>query len=273
MRSDAAKEMVKMACEDKERKIRQLAEGILMQWVGIKPFVVTSGKPEFFFNPTEENTEYILIPGGTYKFSVIGQMIQVPDLYFAKYPVINKFYNFFLESLPENERNRRRSRYANDKRFNDDDQPVVGISWYDAMAYCEWLNKLQETSGKAQERKILYRLPTEEEWEWAASGGHREYPWGDEKPDDTRANYGKKVGQTTPIGSYPAGATPEGLMDIAGNVWEWTESLYEGGQPWRALRGGSWNDPMDNLCCTARYDYSLGNLWNCFGFRVVRTQS
>ena len=124
-----------------------------------------------------------------------------------------------------------------------------------------------------QDEKLIFRLPNETEWEWAAGGGNREYPWGKEQPDETRANFDKKVGQTTPVGAYPAGATPEGLMDIAGNVWERCENLIKEDGNWRALRGGSWVDTTELLRCSARiYDYPDVQ-WDFLGFRVVRGQS
>jgi len=170
--------------------------------------------------------------------------------------------------LPKNKRDEHRSRLADDKRFNGDDQPVMGVSWFGAMAYCEWLMERQKEKSKGQKESMIYRLPTEQEWEWAASCGKREYPWGKEKPDDTRANYGNKIGQTTPVGSYPAGATPEGLMDMAGNVWEWMENkYYEEGDEVRALRGGAYYSNADGLRGSGRNSNldvrSRGN-----GFRV-----
>ncbi|MFQ5771091.1 MAG: formylglycine-generating enzyme family protein, partial [bacterium] len=118
----------------------------------------------------------------------------------------------------------------------------------------------------------LFRLPTETEWEWAASGGKRPYPWSEEKPDKTNANYDEEVGQTTPVGAYPAGATPEGLMDMAGNVWEWMENLY-GHEKYpvaRALRGGSWVDLADDLRCAARDYFNPADVWDLnIGFRLV----
>ncbi|MCH7756378.1 SUMF1/EgtB/PvdO family nonheme iron enzyme, partial [candidate division KSB1 bacterium] len=110
---------------------------------------------------------------------------------------------------------------------------------------------------------------------WAAGGGKHLYPWGKQEPDKTHANFGQEVGHTTPVGSYPEGATPDGLMDMAGNVWEWMENLYgqKDFRDARALRGGSWNYEADYLPCSARSrNYPVSNWFND-GFRVVCVQS
>lgn len=97
------------------------------------------------------------------------------------------------------------------------DHPVVDISWDDAQLFCGWL---RDRTGSA------LRLPTEAEWEKAARGGDgRRFPWGDAF-DLTRCNVRESaLGATTPAGAYPAGASPYGVLDMAGNVWEWTQSL------------------------------------------------
>jgi formylglycine-generating enzyme required for sulfatase activity len=123
--------------------------------------------------------------------------------------------------------------------------PVGGVSWDDAVAYTAWLADL---TGDP------WRLPTEAEWEKAARGTDgRIYPWGDkfDKKRCTTSESGK--GTTTPVGSHPSGASPYGVLDMAGNVWEWTSSrfipypysasealdaLHGGVAP--VLRGGSW---------------------------------
>ena len=137
------------------------------------------------------------------------------------------------------------------------DHPVVQISWYDALAFCKWLN--QET-GKP------YRLPSEAEWEKAARRTDgRIYPWGDQW-DASRCNAwegGKR--DTAPVGAYPRGASPYGVLDMAGNVWEWTSSLYKP-YPYdprdgredpeadgrRVLRGGSFYSDQGLVRCAFR---------------------
>ena len=96
-----------------------------------------------------------------------------------------------------------------------EDHPVVFVSWYDSVAYCEW-------SGG--------RLPTEAEWEKAARGTDgRKYPWGNHSPTDQLANYNNHQGGTTPVGSYPIATSPYGALDMAGNVYEWVADLYDEG--------------------------------------------
>jgi formylglycine-generating enzyme required for sulfatase activity len=261
-------------------------------------------------NPYELDAQYILVDGGTFTFSVTGKQETVPDLYVAKYTVTNKLYRQFIGYFDSKESAfsdiitvetyKKRlfafvgnidgfsdylkgekswaklfsSFYDDDKRFNKEDQPVMGVTWYAAKAYCLWLSLL-ESNGQDG---ALYRLPTEKEWEYAAGGKeNRTYPWGEEEPSTTRANYDSNEGATTPVGRYPDGATPEGLYDMAGNVWEWMEDLYENNtsdeyfKSARALRGGSWNLNPEYLRCSARY-FNLPAYWlNFIGFRVVRS--
>jgi len=266
-------------------------------------------KPASFRNPFELNAEYILIPGGSFTYSVDKQVHQVPDLYFAKYPVTNKRYRRFIQYLQGQEAElqqvlgleafarqllafaqgpkgeglgehldsevsqwagKLRSGYDQEKRFNGEDQPVVGISWYAAKAYCAWLSALEGSGSEA-----AYRLPQEIEWEWAAGHGEREYPWPKEKgePNPKLANYGENMGATTPVGQYPEGATPEGLVDMAGNVWEWMENYYDNDKDFVSLRGGSWNSSQVYLRCSSRNDARPPGGYCFVGFRVVRSQS
>jgi formylglycine-generating enzyme required for sulfatase activity len=132
-----------------------------------------------------------------------------------------------------------------------DHMPVVEVSWLGARNYCDQLGK---------------RLPTEAEWEFAARGPEgRTYPWGNEPPNKTRAHFGHPWGEMAPVDTYPKGATPEGILGLAGNVHEWTSSASEA-YPYKAddareemnyyadrvTRGAAHDSPVDETISTWR---------------------
>jgi formylglycine-generating enzyme required for sulfatase activity len=293
---------------------RSYADDIVAE-AGIAP---AEAAPHSFRNPFEDNVEYILIPGGSFYYKVKKEEVTVPDMYFCKYPVTNKRYRRFISYLAGEEKELARvlpldlfapkllelainikafikesgehprdwlKSFANydHRHFNGPDQPVVGITWYAARAYCFWLSCLEAAQqGDFKKRDVekiatVYRLPCEWEWEWAAAGREpdgslREYPWPKSKgePFPELANYGESVGGTTPVSRFPGGITPEGLMDMAGNVWEWMENLYDQDEDLPALRGGSWLNDGDSLRCSARFLHIPHFRLNDVGFRVVR---
>lgn len=169
--------------------------------------------------------------------------------------------------------------YWHNEDFNSPARPVVGICWFEAGAYCAWLSV---QTGQ------MFRLPTEAEWEAAACGmPHRRYAFGNDF-DAMRCNtFETHIRRTTPIGVFPHGMTPEGLIDITGNTYDWTNSLY---QPYpyngedgreeptptnapRVLRGGAWFDMHVTVRTSYRHHSDPGTRNNGIGLRVVRSSS
>jgi toxoflavin biosynthesis protein ToxD len=151
------------------------------------------------------------------------------------------------------------------------DHPVVGVRWNTARAYCRWLST---ATGRS------FRLPSEAEWEKAARGDGRVFPWG----DDWEPSYCNTAecgpGATTPIGSYPQDTSPYGCVDMAGNVEEWTASIYrpypgaaatEVTEKRVVARGGSWSGRGDLARGTRRYCSDQSPLSLARGFRIVCT--
>ena len=157
---------------------------------------------------------------------------------------------------------------CNWKKPGREDHPINCVDWNQAKTYCEeWVGK---------------RLPTEAEWEKAARGTDRRiYPWGDQW-DSSRANVG--TGGTVSVGSYPSGASPYGVYDMAGNVWEWTSSLYKP-YPYKAdddredpeakgarvLRGGSWLFSAEGARASNRGRGAPDGRYDYIGFRCAKT--
>jgi formylglycine-generating enzyme required for sulfatase activity/tRNA A-37 threonylcarbamoyl transferase component Bud32 len=150
--------------------------------------------------------------------------------------------------------------------LNGQDQPVVGVSWNEACEYAAWAGK---------------QLPTEAQWEFAARGrGNRRYPWGHLDPDSTRCNFGDYLGMPSIVSMHEGGMTPEGIQDLAGNVYEWTEDAFEpyrhrqqgGGEsdsPRRVVRGGSWHSGPLELVCSHRKGLFPESRLTTVGFRCV----
>jgi formylglycine-generating enzyme required for sulfatase activity len=188
----------------------------------------------------------------------------------ASFQVTNSDYARFLGATKHPE-----PLYWEDSRFNHPQQPVVAVSWFDAVAYCQWLRK---TTGR------LYRLPTEAEWERAARGGveGQLYPWGNTSPE-LLPDYSErwKTGPE-PVGLYPANRY--GLYNIGENVHEWCADWYsasyygvspernpqgpaEGSR--RSSRGGSWRHQIKVARCAARSSIPPEFKYADYGFRVA----
>ena len=204
-----------------------------------------------------------------------------------KYEVSNKKFKNFMKATGHTA-----PAYWDDPRLNKPEQPVVGVNWFDAKAYCEWEGK---------------RLPTEAEWERAARGpqGYK-YPWGNEI-DPMKANYANRLKATLPVDSLPEAASPFGLHHMAGNVFEWVQDWYDprfyektphavntNGPPkpvWlggtgtyvdrlttgakRVIRGGSWIAAEASITATHRFwNHPMNNSYGVgLGFRCAKSAS
>jgi len=182
-----------------------------------------------------------------------------------------KEYQNWLSNRPPEKRTE--PYYWHDRKWNNPLAPVVGVSWFEAEAYGNWLS---------QELGKPMRLPTEQEWERAARGvDGREYPWGNKfnrnkvncaafwKQDDDASFSFDDFMSTTVVGQFPDGDSPDRVSDSSGNVWEWTNSWLEKEQTNRVLRGGAWLFIRRLVRCACRYRF-VPDLFNSYiGFRVL----
>jgi len=188
------------------------------------------------------------------------------DYYIDRFEVTNGDYMKFVQASGA-----AKPRTHDNPDFNDPRQPVAGVNWKEANAYCEWRGK---------------RLPSEAEWEKAGRGKRPvKYPWGNEAPESSRLNYNEELNKTTPVGSYEAGKSDYGVHDLSGNVAEWTNDWHlpeyylfspkenppgpEKGQ-YKVLRGGNWRNNADDVRLTYR-NATIPSLRNLgVGFRCAK---
>jgi formylglycine-generating enzyme required for sulfatase activity len=237
-----------------------------------------------------DNAEMVLVPAGEFTMGSNDggadekpvHQVYLDAFWIDVYEVTNALYKKCVDvgtcQPPASLSSAKQSSYFGNSQF--DNYPVTYVSWDDAKTYCEWAGK---------------RLPTESEWEKAARGTDmRVYPWGNQW-DGSKANVELRVGDTTPVGSYPAGASPYGVLDMAGNVWEWVVDWHDihyyanspsrnpqgpsSGQ-YRTLRGGGWADDYYYARAANRYDFTYPTFrfdfyyptfrYNFVGFRCAQ---
>jgi formylglycine-generating enzyme required for sulfatase activity len=221
--------------------------------------------------------------------------VTLPAYYMARYSVTAAQFRAFVQA----------SGYQAQGPWGEysgpDTRPVVAVTWYDAVAYCAWLTeRLQDWKETPEPVATLLRgkgwqvrLPSEAEWEKAARGTDgRAYPWGD-KPDPNRANYRDTgIEGTSAVGCFPGGASPYGVEDMSGNVWEWTQSLWgksisepdfkypydpkdgrenlkAGRDVLRVLRGGAFDRYAGDVRCAYRGWFFPSYRSGDYGFRIV----
>jgi formylglycine-generating enzyme required for sulfatase activity len=236
-------------------------------------------------SPQPIEPELVLIPAGeflmgsdperdprAYEAEGPQHRVHLPDYHIARTPTTNAQYAAFVEASGYEAPNHWEGRKPPDGK---EDQPVAYISWRDAMAYCKWLS---------QKKGQTYRLPSEAEWEKAARGTDGLiYPWGDEWEAGRCNSSESGRGDATLVDAYLDGASPYGILDMAGNVWEWTASLY---RPYpydpgdgredlrrvgekRVLRGGAFYSGARRVRCAYRDSGEVYDGRGNYGFRVV----
>jgi len=231
-------------------------------------------------NPKDQST-LIWIPGGEF---ILGNdisnnlnksqcWVKVEGFWLGKYEITNEQYALFIKETAH-----RKPDFWNDKALNLPNNPVVGMTWEDAISYCQWAG---------------VRLPSEVEWEYAATFGGHQFCYGTATGDINHnlANYSGAQEQdcwlyTSPVGSFPP--NPFGLYDLAGNVWEWCENIYQSDpvrpneiitqterekKGFRVMKGGSWHYGPDHCRVIDRHYHKKHLRYDYVGFRIAVTDT
>lgn len=260
--------------------------------------------PDAWFLPKEPLLGFVEIPAGPF---VMGSdpkrdefareseqpqhMLELPAYWLARYPVTVAQFRAFAEDT--------HAHFAYWQTNPSPNHPIVRVTWHEAVQYCAWLNDNLREKANQQIRKIAnpphfweglessklrVTLPSEAEWEKAARGGvdTRRYPWGDDFDPDKANTAETGVHTTSAGGCFPQGASPYGVLDLSGNVWEWTRSIYKGypydphdgredladKKSFRVLRGGAFYSNGGSARCSIR-NHAHPDDWDFFyGFRV-----
>jgi formylglycine-generating enzyme required for sulfatase activity len=228
------------------------------------------------FTDTVSGVEFVRVPAGEFRMGSEEDedarpvhQVRLDGFWVGRCEVTRAQYARFLAATGHPE-----PAHWKNPRFTQADQPVIGVAYEDAVAFCRWAGG---------------RLPGEAEWEYAARGSDgRRFPWGNEEPDGSRAIFHLDVA-TGPaaVGTAKNGASPFGALDMAGSVFEWCADWYDAdyyaksptanppgpaaGEQ-RVIRGGSWVSLPDACRATARAKYPPTGRSTLVGFRVARSQ-
>ena len=252
-----------------------------IEWVSIPAgeFVMGSTPEEAEAAYTDAKLRSSLLELHAFKAEVPSHTVFLSRYHISKYEITNAQYRAFIEATGRpTPRGHNGEETWKDENFNADEQPVVGVTWFDAQAFAEWIGA---------------SLPTEAQWERAARGTERRiYPWGNAPPKARHhANFARRFNRPTPIGQFPNGISSNGIYDLAGNVWEWcldeyNVTFYELSEKEakknplylrfrdvlraRVIRGGAWDLGSAFLRSGLRFKFYPLDSTHTIGFRVVR---
>lgn len=258
-------------------------------------------KPGTVWTQQGTGLEFVYVPAGSFEMGSNDYHSEKPihrvtfarGFWIGKYPVTIAQYAQFLQATHHTAPHPWR-----DIHFNAARQPVVGVDWNDAQAYCQWANDMLKREGTLPPidgEQIV--LPSAAQWEYAARGPEsRTYPWGNEPPTRELANFDDLRDRTTPVDHFPQGASWVGALDMAGNVREWCEDHWHenyleaphDGMPWtenpsvsgywkqaenplniRVLKGGGWDDTAAAIRPATRSCWRTRDWERSWGFRLA----
>ena len=218
-----------------------------------------------------------LLEQHTFDAEVPQHRVSLAAYQMSRYEITNAQYRAFVEATGRpTPRGHNGEDTWTDETFNADNQPVVGVTWFDAQAFAEWIGG---------------SLPTEAQWERAARGTEGQtYPWGNAPPKARHhANFARRYNRPMPVGTFAKGTSPEGIADLGGNVWEWcldeySPTFYQDGlrteNPMnlryrdvlraRVIRGGAWDVGSAFLRSALRFKFYPLDSTHTIGFRVIR---
>lgn len=249
--------------------------------------------------PLDKNLGFVRVPAGEFSMGEAQHVTHIDEFYIARYHTTVAQFRAFVDDsgfVPGN----------GDCLSGPDDHPVVWVNWYEAMAYCDWLNgKLAEVpagspasalASQIASGRLRASLPSEAEWEKAARGDSGyQYPWGN-RIDPSLANYKESgVGTTVPVGNYPGNVSPYGVFDMSGNAWNWLRTVWGPSEdepayslPYdandgredlsapadmlRGMRGGAFTVEAERAKSTFRDGVPPDSRDDADGFRIVITQ-
>lgn len=216
--------------------------GLALAPTSISPLPSSCTQEGIVWQSSKDGMIEICVPEGRF-YNDSNAEVYLNAFWFDKYEVSNQQYALCVKDgacmPPRLVSSKTRDFYYGNSIYNN--YPVIYVSWDDAKSYCTWAKR---------------RLPDEEEWKKAARGPKdgRIYPWGNELPNSSLLNFGNKYsGDTSPVDGYPSGASYYGILNMGGNVMEWTSDHYIGNSNYFIIKGGAWSQASSFVMISSSY--------------------